>query len=409
MSSNYLIIGGGIAGTTAAETLRKNDATSSIAIVSDEPYRLYSRILLSKPNFFLKKIPFDNVYLRTEQWYQDNRISLILGKQAVKLDPTAKTVTLNDNSTLQYDKLLLAVGGHARHLTIPGSDKTGIYYLRTLHDVLGIMDKVTSAKSAVTIGGGFVSFEACDLLRQAGLEVTLIIREKYFWDPLLDQTCGQVIEKAMESQGVKIVRQAEVAQITGDQSVSSVTLNNGNNLNCDLIIAGIGVACPFEWFQQAGGQTNKGILADQYLQTNLPDVFVAGDAAEFYSPILNEKTEIFTWSNAESQGKTAAQNMLGQQQPYQFVSFYLANGFGLTLAFTGDVHPAPDREVIIRDDPQKNSYTRLMLKDNKIVGGIMINQTANLSLVTKLIQDKVDVRAHKEELSNVQIPLDQIR
>src|SRR3989344_4150256 len=197
----HLIIGGGIAGTTAAETIRQNNVSAIIAIISDEPYRLYSRILLSKPNFFLEKIPFEQIWLKKESWYAENNIRLISGKSAVRFDPQTKIVALNTGEELEYGKLLLAVGGCARRWGIPGAERSGIFYLRTLDDAKAIMaavnpvrtdasrlveggiespplisalitdrsrrhsNGVKTAKHAVAIGGGFVSFEMCDMLR----------------------------------------------------------------------------------------------------------------------------------------------------------------------------------------------------------------------------------------------------
>src|SRR3989344_2412561 len=163
---NYLIIGGGVAGTTAAETIRKNDSNGSIAIVSDEPHRFYSRILLSKPNFFLDKIPFDQIWLKTEAWYKDQNIQLLSGKKAIKLDSVGKIVTLDDGTA--------------------------------------VIDAVKTAKRAVAIGGGFVSFEMCEMLRLAGLSVSLVIREPHYWDPILDGPSGRMVESALEKGGVKI-------------------------------------------------------------------------------------------------------------------------------------------------------------------------------------------------------------
>ncbi|MEK7627539.1 MAG: FAD-dependent oxidoreductase, partial [Patescibacteria group bacterium] len=145
----YLIIGGGVTGTTAAETIRQNDKENGIMIISDEPYRFYSRIMLSKPAFFLGKIPFDKIWLKTEEWYQKNNIELLAGRKAVKLDSRNKTVALDNGDKINYEKLLLAIGGHSRELQIPGSDKNGVLYLRNLSDAKAIAELVKTAKKSV--------------------------------------------------------------------------------------------------------------------------------------------------------------------------------------------------------------------------------------------------------------------
>src|SRR3989338_4895071 len=184
----YLVVGGGVAGTTAAETIRQKDDAGTIAIVSDEPYRFYSRIMLSKPNFFLEKIPFEQVWMKDAAWYEKNRVELLAGRKAVKLKTAKKAITLDSGDILNYEKLLLAIGGCARPWQLAGTEKRGIFYLRTLDDAKNVISTVKTSKQAVSIGGGFISFEMCDMLRLAGIDVTLILRESYFWEPILDET-----------------------------------------------------------------------------------------------------------------------------------------------------------------------------------------------------------------------------
>ncbi|MFA6494628.1 MAG: FAD-dependent oxidoreductase, partial [Candidatus Paceibacterota bacterium] len=186
----YLIVGGGIAGTTAAETIRKNDGEGTIAIVSDEPYPLYSRVMLSKPAFVRGEQPEESVWLKKPEWYKENNIAFIGGVSATALDGTAKKVTLSNGEDVEYEKLLLAIGAHARKWTIPGSDKKGIFYLRGLDDTKAIMEAVKTKKHAVLIGSGCVSFEIAEILRSLNIATTLVMREKYFSEPLLSEPEG---------------------------------------------------------------------------------------------------------------------------------------------------------------------------------------------------------------------------
>lgn len=411
----YLIIGGGVAGTTAAETIRARDREESIAIVSDEPYRFYSRIMLSKPNFFLEKIPFDQVWLKKESWYGENNIRFLAGKKAVKLDATAKTVTLDDGTELGYEKLLLAVGGSARKWTIPGSDKTGVLYLRTLDDAKAVIAGVKTMKRAVAIGGGFISFEMCEMMRMAGLEVDLILRESHYWDPMLDKASGQMIEAALEKGGVRIFRNAEVAEVTGTDKVEGVTLKDGTKLPCDLVIVGIGVFCPHDWLKESGVKTERGITANEYLETGAPDIWTAGDSAEFNDLILGERVQLGNWVNAQMQGRTAAMNILvsrgvsgASKQPFKMVSFYTTQGFGITIAFTGDVRPLPDRKIITRGSPEINSYARLVVAGDEVVGATLINRTQELGLISKIIEKDIKVASLENALADTSIDLKKI-
>ncbi len=399
-NTKYLIIGGGVAGTTAAENIRQQDAGGSIVIVSDEPYALYSRIMLSKPNFFLEKIPFDQIWLKHDDWYREKNIALLKGRKAVRFDTEKKVMALDDGTEFGYEKLLLAIGGCPRPWDIPGSDKKGVFSLRTLDDAKAIMALVKSAKRAVAVGGGFISFEMCEMLRMVGIVVTLVLRESYFWEPLLDEASGRMIEDALKSGGVEILYQSEVAEVSGNESVSGVTLKDGRKIECEMVIAGIGVFCPLDWLKTAGVAVNKGILANEYLETNIPSVWAAGDAAEFQDLILGEQIQLGNWVNAQMHGRRAGLNMAGQKEPFRMVSFYTTQGFGVTIGFVGDVRPGPDRTVVQRGSRDVGSYARLLVKDNELIGGTMVNRTQELGAITKLIEKDITVSEHMRELAD---------
>ncbi len=396
----YLIIGGGVAGTTAAETIRQLDPAGSCSIISDEPYRLYSRIMLSKPNFFLEKIPFDQIWLKQDEWYQKNNISLIAGQKATALDTAEKTVTLDDGTAITYDKLLLATGSCVRTWDIPGADKQNIFYLRTLDDAKQIIAKVKSSKRAVVVGGGFVGFEMCDMLRLADIDVTLILREPHFWDPLLDQYSGALIEAALERGGVKILHNSLVKEVVGGDVAQGVTLHSDIMLPTDMIVVGIGTYCPFEWIKNTGIQVNRGILANEYLAASAPDVWAAGDGTEFKDVILGEQIQLGNWANAQMQGKIAARNMCGEKIAFRLVSFYVTSGFGITVAFAGDIRPTEGREIVTRNATDGNSLSRLIIKNGKIIGATMINNTKELATIAKLIEKNENMEHTKDKLSD---------
>lgn len=401
----YLIVGGGVAGTTAAETIRAADKEGSIAIVSDEPYRFYSRLMLSKPNFFLEKIPFDQIWLKDEVWYRQNQISLLLGKEAIKLDPQGKVVNLNDGSVWHYGKLLLAVGACARRWSVTGAEERGILSLRTLDDAKEVISRVKNIKQAILIGSGFISFEMADMLTLAGVDTTLVILESYYWEPVLDETSGRMIEKVLIEHGVKILHKSEVAQIEGEETVTGVVLKDGTHLPCQLIVAGIGVECPLLWIKESGVAINRGILADEYLQTNFPDVYTAGDCAEFNDLLLRERVLLGNWVNAQVQGRIAATNMVGQHQPFKMVSFYTTQGMGLAIAFVGNVRVTPDREVVPRGSPEAGSYGRLILRRGKLVGATLLNLTREMGMLAKLIEGGADLTVKKPLLADLKTDL----
>lgn len=395
---DYLIVGGGIAGTTAAETIRQNDKNSVIGIVSDEPYPLYSRVMLSKPDFITGKIPLEKIWLKNIDWYKENKIDLLAGKKAVKLDHSKKIVYLDDNTELQYGKLLLAIGGCARKWTIPGADKKGVLYLRVLDDAKALMEAIKSAKRVVLIGSGFISFEVCKLMRSLNLETTLVMREKYYLEPMVDEPSGRIIEKKLKENGVKIFYNSEVDEVIGKEKVEGVILKSGEKIPCEIVVVGIGTFCPFDWLKQAGIEINRGILTNEYLETNISNIWAAGDAAEFYHPIFEDNLQLGGWTGAQLQGKTAALNMLGKKEVFKWVPFYTTSAFIISITFAGDIRPLPDRTIIPRG--KNNSYGRIILKGNRIIGATLINRNQELQPILKLIENKIDVSRKQKELAD---------
>ncbi len=387
--AEYVIIGGGVAGTTAAETIRGRDATGRIAIVSEEPYRFYSRIMLSKPAFFLGKIPFDRVFLKPEAWYALQRIELVAERVARTLDTNRRVVTLDDGRQLQYGKLLLAIGGCARSWPVPGADTAGVVYLRTLDDARALIAAIPKTKVGVTIGSGFVSFEMTDLFHLAGIKSTIVMREPYYWHPLLTEAEGRFIEAILERAGTTLVRGDEAVSVEGGQRVTGLVLKSGKRLDCDLIVPGIGITCSHQFAASAGIAVHAGILANEYLETSAPSVWTAGDSAEYRDVILGETVMLGNWVNAQMQGRLVGRNMTGEREPFRFVSFYTAQGLGVSVAFVGDVRILPDRETVVRADGSDGTFGRLLLKDGELVGAVLINRTTELKPLTNLIAGDV--------------------
>lgn len=400
MTYKYLIVGGGVAGVTCAETVRANDATGTIAIVSDEPYMLYSRVMLSKPNFFLEKVPFDQIWLKGQEWYKEKGITFIGGKTVTGIDAIGKKIILNDGENIAYEKLLVAIGTATRKAKMPGADKKGIHYLKTLEDGKAIMEDIKSAKNAVTVGGGFIGFEMAELMKMAGMKTTVVIREPYFWNPTLDEASGLIIENAMKKIGLDIVHSNEIVEIKGGERVESVVLKDGREIPCDIIVFGIGTENNLDWVKSAGVNVNHGILANEFMETNIKDIWTAGDIAEYKDLLLEENVQMGNWVSAHEQGRIAGLGMVDKREPFKFISFYTTQGFGITVAFVGDATPREDRVVISRVDPAKNSIGRLLIVGKELVGATLINRTQEMGTISKLIEKNVDVSGHLAELGD---------
>ena len=397
---DYLIIGGGVAGTTAAETLRGFDAAPSIAIVSDEPHEFYSRIALSKENYMLKKLPENSVWLKKASWYEEKRIAFFKGRTATKLEPTQKRISLDNGEELEYGKLLLAVGGTPRRLSFPGSDKRGVYYLRTLNDARSIMEEFESLKEGLLVGGGFITFELANIMAKRGIKPTILLREPYYWANLLDEESGRLIEDVLKRNGVTIIYEDEIARAEGNDHIERIVTNKGRTIETRFVSIGVGITDCMKPFRTATMLCEHGFVANQYLETSIPSVWTAGDCAEYFDVILNERIQLGNWANAMLQGRCAAQNMFGQKTEFKALSAYTTTGLGMTICFVGDIRVTPDKEVIKRGDRASGKYTRIIVRGNKIVGAMQFNMTPELPFISKLITEGRDISPLKEKLAD---------
>ena len=309
---------------------------------------------------------------------------------------------------------MIATGVRTRPWNIPGSDKKGIFSLRTLEDGQKIMEAIKTAKKAVTIGGGFIGFEMADLMHLAGLDTTMILREDYFWQPTLDEASGKMIENALIKNGIKVLKNAEVTEVVGNENVSGVILKDGAKLDCDIIIVGIGVVPPnLNFVKNAGIETKNAIIANEFLETNIADIWTAGDIAEYKDLLLEENVQLGNWVNAREQGRVAGLNMVasnsgnvGTKTSFKFVSFYTTQGVGISIAFVGDVRPLPDRTIILRGSPESGSYERILVDaKGELVGATMINRTGDMSTISKLIENNVDITTHTTDLGDANFDL----
>ena len=405
MHVDYLIVGGGIAGTSAADSIRQQAPSSTIIIVSEESYPLYGRLMLSKPGFVFNKIPLEAVFLKKVDWYANNKIQLLTGKSVISIDAQAQSVGLNDGAKIEYKKLLIASGLVPNKISVHGDSKSGIFYLRTLDDARNIINWMGQAKSAVCIGGGLIGFEMCNIFRLANLKTTLIIQEPYYWANLLCATAGKIVEKYLEKNDVSIICNDVVAEFLGnDDLATSIKTKNNQYIECDIAVVGIGARSSHDILKSAGIKTNRGVLADEYLQTNIPNIWTAGDCTEFYSVIHGEGIQLGNWTNAQLQGKIAGLNMVGKNEVFKQVSFYSTHGFGLNIVLIGDVVITSSKVAIAR---QKNdtSYEQFTIKDNKVVGAVLFNYQEDISVIVKLISERIDVSNNLKNLSNNEFDL----
>lgn len=406
MNYKYLIIGGGIAGTTAAETIRSADKDGSIIIITDEPYPLYSRVMLSKQSFLLEDFGL-KIWLKTAKWYQDNQIEYFPGKPVTAIDTARKTVACGKD-VIGYEKLLLASGVHARKWEVPGADKTGVFYLRTLDQARDFAFGIKGKKRAAVIGSGGVAFEVIENLCKVGLEVNVVMLEKYFWEPMLDEEAGKLVEKILTKNKVKIFRKTKVREVLGEGRVTGILTEQGNKIDCELVLCGIGVVFSVDFAKTGGIRVQRGIVANEYLETSAQDVWVAGDVAEYQDIILHESCMMGNWMNAREQGRIAGLNMTGRKERFRLVSSCGSHAFGLSVIFVGDIRILPGRKSIGRGSPTEGSHARVILQNGKIMGAALVNRVQEFGPITKLIESGTDVSAKQSELADPKFDLNKL-
>jgi NADPH-dependent 2,4-dienoyl-CoA reductase/sulfur reductase-like enzyme/predicted acylesterase/phospholipase RssA len=357
---DFLLVGGGLSSATAAETLRLEGAEGSVVIVSAEhrlPYHrppLSGRLKLEEP----REPP---LVLREED-YRARGIELLRGVRAVGLEPEQHLLHTDTAGSLAYGKLLIATGATPVRLQVPGAELRGIHYLRTADDARAIQDAARKGRRCVVIGASFIGMEVSSALRQRGLDVQLVAGETGIFGPLRDREIAGLFESLYADKGIHVLKSLVAGFEGGNGTVEAVALQDGRRLQCDFVVAGIGVRPDTDWLSGSGIKVDDGVLVDRELRASVPDVYAAGDVANFFDLVFNLRRRIEHWDNAVKQGRLAARNMLGERLPYDEVSGFFCQVFDVNFQFAGRGEEAPQRRSV--GSPREQSWVRLYLKDS---------------------------------------------
>ena len=398
-----IIIGNGVAGATAAEVIRKKNKDISISVYSDEPYPFYSRIKL--PHFLGDEIKQENTYIYNTDWYKEKRIELYSGTKIKKIEPDKKSIVTERDEKVSYDKLLLATGSTNFIPPIKGREKNGFFTLRTIGDVLSIKEYSLNNKKAVLIGGGLLGLEAARGLRVRGLDVTVVEFFPRLLPRQLDEKGAKVLQRLIEKMGINIVLNAQSDEVLGEDKVAGLKLKDGRNVDCNLIIISAGITPRIEIAKEAGISVNKGIIVNERFETNVKGIYAAGDCAEFQGRIYG------LWTASTEQGTVAGNNIAGVDTVYSGTTpSTTLKIVGIDLTSIGVVNPpSPTSPLegegkgegyreLIREDGSNEVYKKLVIKDGKIVGAILLGDTKDVRAVGKLIKNNVDVSKYEDKL-----------
>ncbi|MFN0073913.1 MAG: NAD(P)/FAD-dependent oxidoreductase [Chloroflexota bacterium] len=387
----YVIIGNGVAGTTAAETLRKTDQHCSVTLFGDEPYPLYNRVAL--PPFIKRRVNQQKVMLRSRETHTDLGITLRLDTRVTAVDTSGGCVTTDQGDVVPYDALLIATGGRPNKLDVPGADRNGIYNFQYLDDALAILQRAETAKRAVAVGGSYIAYELAEAFRHDGLETIWLIRGDRFLRRVLDEDGGALVDDIAREAGVETVYNDAVASVEGDGlEIQGITTQKGRVIQTDMLGIGVGLTMNTDFLDGSGIETRTGVLTNEFLETNVAGVYAAGDIAEFLDLVIGRHNMMGTWGNAAGHGRIVAMNMMGQRTQYYDVPMYsstLFDSFIRVIGLTPENYP--DLESYERLDVHAKSFQRLFFLENRVVGACLIGNSKFRTRIFTLIKSRDEI------------------
>jgi nitrite reductase (NADH) large subunit len=411
---NYVIIGSGVAGIAAIESIRSLDSDSTVTLIGNDPYGFYSRPGLA---YYLTGELHDKaLFPRTPDDLRKLNFRFVKGK-VTRISRAEHIVELENQSRIPYDRLLIAVGAQALPLEVPGANLEGVLKLDHMSDAKLILKQARRGKTAVVVGGGITALELVEGLRSRGMKVHYLLRGDRYWSNVLDEQESHIVEHRLQEEGVRLTYHAEVIEVMGrNGKVSGVRLLNGQTVKCDLVAYAIGIRPRVDLAKQAGLAIDRGILVNEYLQTNDTAIYAAGDVAQAYDPMSGRSILDSLWAPARQQGHVAGLNMAGIKTAYvKAPPFNVTRLAGLTTTIIGTVGRGRDRDLvgIARGDSEtwrqlsdsmvaqtgfEVNRLRLLVGEKTLLGAIVMGDQ-NLSFpLERIISGNVDISSIREQL-----------
>jgi NAD(P)H-nitrite reductase large subunit len=406
MTQSYVIIGDGVAGSSAAETLREEEPDADITVLTDEGEALYNRILIKE--FAKGKLPEAPISIHDESWYDDRDIDLRLNTLVVDIDVEGHTIETHEGEVLSWDKLLVAMGGTPTQLPVENSDAEGVHHFWTFQDARAIKSHIEQAGNSVVVGAGLLGIDLAAITAAQDVDGKYLMRGDCWWRYALSEDGAEIIHEALRERGVDPVFQSGVDhfEVDDDGHVTTAVDPNGDEYDADFVGIAIGLNFNTEIMQDTPIECDDGIIVDEYMQTNYDDVFAAGDITEFNDLLLGERAQNGAWGSAKEQGSIAAQNMVDYgSEPFEWVSSYSITHFDFPFLSFG--HPT------LGDDEAEAKYSdtewrRLAFKDGRIVGGVLIGDLSPQSKYKKLMREGRVVADQKDVLMQETFELDEL-
>ncbi|HBX22074.1 MAG TPA: NAD(P)/FAD-dependent oxidoreductase [Desulfotomaculum sp.] len=398
----YVIIGNSAAAVGAVESIRKVDQAGQVVIIGDEPYHVYSRPLIA--HFLAGEVGDDRLAYRSADFYERMQVQAVLGYKATRIDLTGQQVYLANEKAIDFDRLLICTGSCVTKPNIKGIDLRGVTTFQKLTDAYYIKNQSRSkSRRAVVVGGGFIGLRAAQSLREAGIDVALLVRSRVM-RRVLDAAGSALVESLLQAEGIEIIKGRALQEIQGQNGqVAGIILDDGRVEACGIVVVATGVAPNLDLVTNTGVQIDKGILVNQYLQTTYSNVFAAGDVAQTYDIPRGIGFINANWPNAHEQGGVAGFNMAGARVPYHgSIGMNVISIGAVPVVALGITDPASEQqagyEQKTRTNKQQNIYQKLVFKDNRLKGAIFIGDLGLCGAVKELIREQTLVGIIKDSI-----------
>ncbi|HWT25292.1 MAG TPA: FAD-dependent oxidoreductase [Solirubrobacteraceae bacterium] len=365
----FAIVGAGLAGANAAQELRDQGFDGRIVLLGAEPDRPYERPPLSK-DYLRGESDRESTYVHPRAFYADNEVELRTGARVAAIHPADGALALDGGERVAYDRLLLATGAEPRRLQIEGGSLDGIHYLRTLGDSDAIRARLDAGGRLVVVGAGWIGAEVAASARQRGLEVTVVAPEAVPLQRVLGPELGAIYGDVHRDKGVELLLGRGVAAFEGNGRVERVRLDDGNAVDCDAVVVGVGVEPQTALAAAAGLAVDGGVLVDERLETSVPGIFAAGDVASHLHPRLG-RLRVEHWDNAIHQGRAAARAMLGSTEAYDRLPYFFSDQYDVGMEYSG--HARDWDRVVFRGDPATREFIAFWLRDARVLAGMNVN------------------------------------
>jgi 3-phenylpropionate/trans-cinnamate dioxygenase ferredoxin reductase component len=367
---NIVIVGAGLAGAKAAQTLREEGYEGRLTLVGDEPEHPYERPPLSK-DYLRGSASRESIDVHEASFYADHMIELRTGTPVTSIDIAGRTVAVDGGESLAWDRLLLALGAEPRRLSVPGADLDGVLYLRDVNDSDRLRAALATGGGVVVVGAGWIGSEVAASARQLGAEVTLLERMAVPLENVLGATVGGFYAELHRGHGVDLRCGVELEAIEGAGRVERVRLADGRTIDCSTVAIGVGVVPRTALAEAAGLRVDNGVLADATLRTSAPGVFVAGDMANATHPFYDRRVRVEHWANALNQGPVAARNMLGGDEPYDRLPYFFSDQYDVGMEYSGLALGSD--ELVVRGDLDSRELIAFWISDGRIAAGMNVN------------------------------------